>query len=369
MKGEMVMGSRIILDNEVVEAAVLGGAVLGGGGGGSMEMGRQAARLAVELGSPELITLDSLPEDAVLLTVSAVGAPAARTVYVKPVHYIRTVELFQKYTGQEIRGLITNECGGLAAVNGWLQAAALGIPVVDAPCNGRAHPTGVMGSMGLHRLSGYVSRQVAVGGNPQTNSYVEVFASGSLETAAALVRQASVQAGGMVAVARNPVTAGYARENAAPGAIGRCIAVGRTIIENRSRGPLPVIEGVAGVLQGEIAFTGRVAAVDLETTGGFDVGRVVVRDGDRLAELTFWNEYMTLKIGSVRKGTFPDLLATMDLTTGLPLSSAEIKAGQEIAILHVHRDRLILGRGMKAPELFQVVEKATGKEVIKYIFS
>lgn len=363
------MDLKMTLDYEVMEAAVLGGAVLGGGGGGSMELGRQAARLALELGTPVLIPIDALADDSMLLTVSAVGAPAARTAFVKPVHYIRTVELFSKNTGEKIHGLITNECGGLASVNGWLQAAALGIPVIDAPCNGRAHPTGVMGSMGLHRVAGYISRQVAVGGNPQTNSYIEVFASGSLEASASMVRQASIQAGGLVAVARNPVTAGYAKENAAPGAIGKCIAVGRAILANRAKGPLPAIEAAAEVLGGAIIFTGKVAAVSLETTGGFDVGKVVVQGERQMAELTFWNEYITLEIEGERKGTFPDLLATMDLSSGLPLSSAEIQEGQEIAILHVHRDRLILGSGMKDPDLFHVVEKATGKEVIKYVFA
>ncbi|CEP66307.1 Protein of unknown function DUF917 [Moorella glycerini] len=138
--------------------------------------------------------------------------------------------------------------------------------------------------------------------------------------------------------------------------------MGRAILANRAKGPLPAIEAAAEVLGGAIVFTGKVAAVSLETTGGFDVGTVVVQGERQLAELTFWNEYITLEVDSERQGTFPDLLATMDLITGLPLSLAEVQEGQEIAILHVHRDELILGSGMKDPALFHVVEKATGKK-------
>lgn len=362
------MASKMVLDYEDLEAAVLGGAVLGGGGGGSMEWGRKLGRLALELGTPELIDLKDLPEEATLLTVSAVGAPAARTAYVRPVHYIRAVELFIKFTGEQIGGLISNECGGLASVNGWIQAAALGIPLVDAPCNGRAHPTGLMGSMGLHKVAGYISQQAAVGGDPRTKSYVEVFVSGWLDVSASLVRQASVQAGGLVAVARNPVTVRYARENAAKGALSQCIRVGRAMLAAREKGPWQALEAAAEALRGKVVFTGRVASVSLETVGGFDVGKVIVQGDHKLAELTFWNEYITLEVDDRRIGTFPDLLTTLDVNTGLPVSSAEVSEGQDIAILHVSRNELILGNGMKHPELFLALEKATGKEVIRYVF-
>ena len=191
---------RVVLGREEVEAAVLGGAVLGGGGGGSMALGRRNGLLAVELGAPELVDLEDLPADATLVTVSAVGAPAAKSAHVLPIHYVRAVELLIKYGDTSVDGLISNECGGLATVNGWLQAASLGVPVVDAPCNGRAHPTGLMGSLGLHQRHGYVSIQAAVGGDPAAGRYLETFARGTLERTAALVLQASVQAGGRVAV-------------------------------------------------------------------------------------------------------------------------------------------------------------------------
>jgi DUF917 family protein len=42
--------AELIMDQELVEAAVIGGAVLGGGGGGSMAWGRELAQLAVRNG-------------------------------------------------------------------------------------------------------------------------------------------------------------------------------------------------------------------------------------------------------------------------------------------------------------------------------
>ena len=367
--------SKIRLDADTVEAAVLGGAVLGGGGGGSMALGRRNGLLAVELGAPELVDLDDVVPEAVLVTVSAVGSPAATTAYTLRMHYVRAVELIREQGGTALDGLITTECGALATVNGWLQAAVLGLPVVDAPCNGRAHPTGLMGSIGLHRVEGYVSTQAAAGGASAAGRYLELVARGSLERTASLVLQASVQAGGMVAVARNPVAASYARDHAAPGAIRQSIAVGRSMLERRDDGPAAMIEAVCAALRGEVAARGRVADVQLETDGGLDVGTVRVQMDDRqLAELGFWNEYVSLDLADAdganprRIATFPDLLVTLDASSGLPLSSAEVAVGQEVAVVRVDRRHLILGAGMRDPALLRTIEEATGRDVVRYVF-
>ena len=71
--------------------------------------------------------------------------------------------------------------------------------------------------------------------------------------------------------------------------------------------------------------------------------------------------------GGRRLATFPDLMATFDLTTGMALSSALLQRGQEIAVVTVPRQKLILGAGMRDPELLKPVEETVGKEVLKYV--
>ncbi len=39
-----------------------------------------------------------------------------------------------------------------------------------------------------------------------------------------------------------------------------------------------------------------------------------------------------------------------------------------VAVLVVPRQRLILGAGMRDPELFMDVERAVGKEVVRHVF-
>ena len=143
------------IDAEWVEAAVLGGAILGGGGGGSLEEGRHLGRLALELGRPTILNLDRLSDDSLILTVSVVGAPSMDQ---NPIlsYYVKSVRMMMDHLGG-IGGLMTNELGGLAVVNGLVQSAILEIPLVDAACNGRAHPTGAMGSMGLSMDDDFVA--------------------------------------------------------------------------------------------------------------------------------------------------------------------------------------------------------------------
>ena len=78
-----------------IEAAVYGGAILGGGGGGFIEPGLRTARLALQVGSPQLWSVDEFDEDVLSATVALVGAPAAPNALVQPAHLIRALDLLQ----------------------------------------------------------------------------------------------------------------------------------------------------------------------------------------------------------------------------------------------------------------------------------
>lgn len=347
---------------ELLEAAVLGGCVLGGGGGGSMEKGYRTAKLGLELAPITLIDPEDLSDDAVLINVSNVGAPSAVEAWVDPMDYGRVITILCEKIGVLPGGIITNEAGGGATVNGWLQSALLGIPLVDAPCNGRAHPTGVMGSMGLHKLPGYQSVQAAAGG--KQGSRVEMTARGSLSSAARLVREAAVEAGGLVAVARNPVDCGYAKEHGACQSVRQAIELGQAMLSAREKGAAAILNSVCDFLKGTILATGTVDQMKLDCSGGFDTGTIQIGD----IELTFWNEYMTAEQGGNRIATFPDLIMTFDASTGLPVTSAEMRRGMTAAVLTVPSHNLKLGSGMRDPDLYLPCEKAVGKEIISFAF-
>jgi DUF917 family protein len=352
----------MIVDRSTAEAMVYGGAVLGGGGGGSLDEGLHLAGLAVELGSPHIISLDRLEPDDLVVTVSLVGAPAALSRFVNPMDYVRSLEMLISAMDRKPVGLIQNEMGGLASANGLIQSAVVGLPLIDAPCNGRAYPLSVMGSMGLHKRPDYVAMHAACGGDPKAGRQLEVLVKGGVDQCAAMIRMTSIEAGGLIAVARNPVRADWLRENAAPEALTKTINLGWSILKT---GAGHIIQAVVEQLGGEIVVSGTVSQVELTTQGGFDAGQVTFDTGH---ELAFWNEYILLEIDGRRLYTFPDLITTFDSDSNLPVNTADIKENMSVAVMAAGKEHLALGTGLLDPDLYRRVEQAVGRSVIKYAF-
>jgi hypothetical protein len=218
-----------------------------------------------------------------------------------------------------------------------------------------------MGSIGLESDESVL--QSGVGGVPETNRRHEVVVQAQLGTAATTIRRTAEAAGGLVAVARNPVTVEYATEHAAVAVYEQAETIGAAV-RTASDG-VAGAETVADVLNGEVVVTGTIASCALETTGGFDVGTVTVDD----YELTFWNEYMTLERHGTRLATFPDLVTTLDADSARPVSTAEIEEGQEVSVVMAPGESLALGAGMTDPSLFEPVETAVDRSVINYAFN
>lgn len=344
-------------DEKMAEAAVLGGAFLGGGGGGSVKEGLKMAKKALEIGEVKIIDLEDLPTDATVLTTSVVGASSTREAVIEPSHLISAVQLLVEKEKINVFGLISSENGGFSTINGWIQSASLKIPVVDAPADGRAHPTGIMGSMGLYRLKNYISIQSAVGGDRKRGRYVELIVKGNLNSASKLVRQAAVHVGGLIAVARNPVSVDYVARNGAPKAIKQAIKIGEIILKKRGESLEESAYDIVNFIGGSFIDKGIVEAVKLEMKEGFDVGRAQIRsEKGQKYKLTFLNEFMTLSTGDKRLASFPDLITLINLSSKLPVLSCDMKVGQRVAILTVPKEKLILGQGVKEPELLKQLE-------------
>ncbi len=343
------------------EAAILGGSLLGGGGGGDPGWGRRLSEMAFAAGPVDLAGPDELPQDGLVVTAALVGAPAAPGAAVAPEDYLTALRMVAGHCGRAVTAVITNENGGLATVNGWYQAAALGVPVLDCPGNGRAHPTGVMGSLDLDLDPGYVAVQACSGGAPPG---LAMLVSGNLTACARLIRQASVEAGGLVAVARNPATVSHVAVNGARGAISHAIAVGEAML--RAADPFERLQAACTALgAGASAAVCSLAGMDLATAGGFDTGEVLLDDErGRRWRLQFWNEYVLAECDGRAVAAFPDLVSTVDLESGLPASTsavARLRAGHPLGVLLAPRSALRLGRTMWREDLLAEVARATGR--------
>ena len=341
----------------------LGAQVLGGGGGGSAEQGLRSAAAALDLGPVELLPAEELPEDALVATVSGVGAPSRGGAMYTSAHYLRALELLEQRLGRRVAAFIPSEMGGNAAFGPFLTAAARGLPLLDAACDGRAHPLGTMGSLGLTRVPGYQSVQAACGGSRDDGTYTELACAGSVAAAAGLCRKAADLAGGRVAVVRNPVAAGYLRRTGALGAYSQALALGRAM---EAAAPAERPEAAMAALGGRVALRGRVTACRLVSEGGLDHGEVLV-EGPVSCRLTFYNEYMTLETAEERLATFPDLIATFDAATGAVVTTAGLREGMELAVAVADRHRLLLSAGVRDGDLYGQLERIVDREPVPYI--
>ena len=81
--------------------------------------------------------------------------------------------------------------------------------MIDAAGDGRAHPTGKMGSFGLAADDDYQTVQAVAGGNRAEDRYLEVVTRGTVRHTANVLRTAAEQSGGFISCARNPLPASF----------------------------------------------------------------------------------------------------------------------------------------------------------------
>ena len=350
------------LDLNAVHAAVAGGSVLAAGGGGWVDHGMLVGTTAVQYGSPKLVTLEELEPDAMIATVSAIGAPAAIGWEMRPSDYVRALELLIEAVDEPIVGTVTAQNGSSTTCNGWVASAVLGTVVVDAAGDGRAHPTGKMGSFGLAADDDYETVQAVAGGNRAENRYLEVVTRGTVRRTANVLRTASDMSGGFISCARNPLPASFVAEHAAVGAISFALSLGESILAAEPDGPEAMIHVTADHLGGRILERGPVRSKSLRTENAFDIGTVAVGE----LELGFVNEYLTAESGGERLATFPDVLATLSPQTGRIISIANLREGDEVCVLHVPKANVPLGDGVREPSVYPEVEAMLGKPLAQY---
>jgi uncharacterized protein len=356
----------IQVDEPGLQALVYGGAVLGGGGGGSLAVGLESVREILAMGVPRVLPLAAMEDDAILATLSAVGSASGTSgEALTPAHFKRALALFESFSNHPVEGYLASEVGPRSVTYGLRESINSGIPVIDAPANGRSHPLFVMGSLGLHLRPRRATTTVAVGGVVGSSKYIEMAIRANVTTAARVVRDRAARASIPLAVIRNPLPAAVVRHHAAVGALAFAQRVGRILLAELTRGPAAVLSGLTRLMGGRVLATGRVRAARLSERQGFSVGVIKIRcaDGSELG-VPVCNEFMAVLRGGRPLVGFPDLIALFDRETGLPLASPEVCLDHRLAVFVVPRQRLLLGSPMDDRRLLRPVERLLGLPIL-----
>lgn len=350
-------------DQELVGQLSKGAQVLGGGGGGREARGLKTSQEALASGQVRLAELEEMSPSDLVVTVSGVGAPSQSHAMYTAQHYLRALELLEERLNRPIAGFIPSEMGGSAAFGPFLAAAVKGVPVINAACDGRTHPLGTMGALGLDPA--FQTVQAACGGRQEEGTYIELVTFGAVRSASRASRLAAELAGGLAAVVRNPVEAGYLQKNAAVGCYTMAIDLGRSLLAADTA--WEKASAAAQTLGGEIVCQGVVTDCQLVTTGGLDHGSCTVSSEGGDYRLYFYNEYMALQRGEERLATFPDLIATLDGETGETVLTADMAEGRRVILLRAPYSRLILGAGLRQRQDYALIEDLLGIPMIPFL--
>lgn len=355
------------LTSDDVLAAVKGGSIYACGGGGWADHGMMLGTAAVMAGQPELVSIDELDPDAWIATAAAIGAPGESTAWqMLGVDYVRAVRLVEEWLGAPLAGLIIGQNGMSSTLNAWLPSAILGLSVIDAVGDVRAHPTGDMGSIGLAG-SPQPMIQAAAGGNRSMNAYIELLVKGATARVSPVLRTAADMAGGFIASCRNPVPASYVKDHAALGGISMAIELGNTILAAEGQGGDSVRGAICEATGGRILASGTVTAKNIAyAREAFDIGTITLATASGDVTIHVMNEHMAVDAANGdRIATYPDVITTLD-RGGAPVSAGRIAEEMEIHILHVPYRLLPLSASVSDPAVYPPVEEALKLSIAAY---
>ncbi|WP_022893399.1 DUF917 domain-containing protein [Agromyces subbeticus] len=310
-----------------------GAAVLGTGGGGDPYIGALLATQALrEHGDVTVVSLDEVPENAVVLTVAMMGAP---TVMVEklpsldevtaPVHALGT------YLGRPVTHIACAEVGGVNSTIPIAAAAALGLPLLDADGMGRAFPEL---QMVLPTLYGVTASPLAFSDEKGNIGVLQTVDNSWTER---IARVACVEMGCSIMISGFPMSGLQAREALVPGSLSQCVEIGRTITTARDDKADPVDRTVR-LLGGRELFAGKVVDVQRATTTGFARGRARIESADASVTLSFQNEHLIAESDGTVLATTPDLIMVLDHDSGEPITTEALRYGQRVRVISAPSD-------------------------------
>ncbi|MCK2212459.1 DUF917 domain-containing protein [Actinomadura sp. ATCC 31491] len=338
------------LDAGDIPALARGCAVLGTGGGGDVRTGSLAAVRAVrEYGPVPLVGLADLPEDALVVPLSGIGAP---TVSHEMIHSEdeprRIAEEVERLFGRPPGAVMSSEIGGSNGVAPVAWAAQLGLPLLDADGMGRAFPEVQMVSMYVAGLPADLVIMSDVQGNVVTIRPVDGLWSERL------ARAVCVAAGSSALMADYVLTAAGARGAVIEGTVTRALEIGRAT--EGAADPLRALQDRLGAAR---LVTGKLTDVERRTTGGFVRGTATIEgtgeDRGRTLVLELQNENLVAVEDGRPLAMVPDLITVVDTETAAAIQTEGLRYGQRVTVLAWPCDplwRTPKGLGTAGPRAF-----------------
>ncbi|WP_223587583.1 DUF917 domain-containing protein [Neobacillus bataviensis] len=322
------------IGKQQIEDIAVGAALLGTGGGGDPYIGKLMALQAIEeYGEVTLLDPDEVPEDALVVPSSMMGAPTV--MLEKAPSGEEAIEAFknlEEYLGKKIYATFPIEAGGVNSMLPFATAARLGLPVIDADGMGRAFPELQMVTFYLDGISATPGVLADEKGNTLLLSTIN-----NVWTER-IARAATIQMGGSVMCAIYPMAAKELKQSGIHGILKLEEEIGKSIRLAKVNNVNP-IEQVLITVGGFELFSGKVSDINRKTETGFARGEAKIEGLNEYkgetCTLSFQNEHLIAQTEQRLLCVTPDLIAVLDAETGLPITTEGIRYGARCVVIGI----------------------------------
>ncbi len=316
-----------------IEAIELGAAILGTGGGGNPYYGKlQLLEQMKKGGVVEVISLDELDDDAWVVSLGGIGAPAVSVEKIyQGEELCRAVRALERETGRKVDALISTEIGGANSLKPMLTASQLGLPIVDGDGMGRAFPEMQMTTFSIYGHQSTPSAMSDSHGN--TVVFTHLIGEVWLER---LARACVVQMGGTAGIAEAPMAGSFVKQFSVPGTITQAMTLGYAVLDANRENRDPIAE-ICRRESGSVLFEGKIVDLERFMVAGFTRGKLQVEgvngfSGDT-ASVDIQNENLIFRHNGEVRCCVPDLIVILDLETGHAITTEVLRYGQKISVL------------------------------------
>src|SRR3989449_3661540 len=318
---------------EEIESLAIGAWILGTGGGGSPYQALLNMRKLYRQGAVcRLLDPMDLGDDDLVAVVSNMGAPlVGQERLTDPGTIARAVTMMEDYLGRSFRAVMSLEIGGGNALQPFMAAAVLGLPVVDADCMGRAFPEAQMTSFAIHDLTMYPLTLADVRDNA-----VVVARAASWKWMERLSRKACVEVGSIASTCKAPRTGKEVKECGILYSTSKAIRLGETVQSARKL-HRDAVQALIEAEGGRLMFRGKIRDVARRTTEGFLRGTAKLDGLDDFRgtsfELAFQNEFAVGWLDGEPRVMTPDLICVLDSVSGDAIGTETLRYGQRVSVI------------------------------------
>lgn len=347
--------SDLTLRADDLEDFCRGAAFLGTGGGGSPYLGRLLAqRIMAEGKTVDIISVDDVPDDALVIPTAGMGAP---TIGIEKLQRgdetVIALRRLEAHLGRKAFATMPVEMGGANSVTPLIVGAQTGLPVINADGMGRAFPELQMVTFSIYGI------QTSPFTMTDEHGECVLIEARDNKSAEGLARAVCIQMGGMAHMGLYPMSGAEVKKVAVRDTMTLGLEIGRTIRLAREASTDP-FEALAAYLRTteyyrhcDVIFDGKIVDVRRETARGFAIGHVIMEGvgGYRgKMEVTFQNENLVARLDGRTRAIVPDLVCICDSETAEPITTDGLRYGQRVRVMAVSAPPIL-----RTPEALEIV--------------